>query len=212
MSQDLKIPPLTAGAYLRKRREAAGLTVDEVAAGCAGPPNRDTFAARLVAIEADQDVAAEPTIWIMKGCFHFDPEIYRNLVAGVPAGTAICRNCACSWNDACIGKPHNCYWAEPDLCSRCAAGVQAPPEPTFTIGARDPHAVTMMAILSYLRLGNLNQARRALEDGIREENRRQARAGLIPAEVDQTGGEYAATVALDMTAWRMTFLGERADV
>lgn len=35
-----------------------------------------------------------------------------------------CRDCGCSQNDACISQDGEaCYWAEPDLCSSCAAGA-----------------------------------------------------------------------------------------
>ena len=201
MTSDLPRAQLTAGAYLRKRRLAAGLTIDAVTAATApgATSNRTAFAQRLAAIEADKDAAAEPTIWILKGAFHFDAEIYRNLAAGLPAGTALCRHCACSWNDACIGAGANCHWAESDLCSGCA-GSSAPidvspaQEPSFTLKASDRHAIPVLAILASLRLGKWEHARRELEDAIANDRRQFL--------LDMKGGQNAAAAALEMTAWR----------
>lgn len=35
-----------------------------------------------------------------------------------PMGEMVCRGCGCSDNRAC---PGGCFWAAPNLCSRCAA-------------------------------------------------------------------------------------------
>lgn len=195
---------ITAGQYLRKRREAAGLSIDEVAAGFAQPSRRDLFAARLAEVEADRDALAEPTVSMLRGVFHFDPEIYRNLVAGLPAGTTVCRNCACSWKDACRGRPQNCYWAEPDLCSRCASGLPATTAPSFSIDATDPHAIALVAIAAALRLGNWSDAHRTLTEAIRDANTFARLAGASALNI--RGGEDAMAKALDMTEWRRAHL------
>lgn len=35
-----------------------------------------------------------------------------------------CRVCGCTQNSACVTEAGPCYWAEPDLCSACAADVE----------------------------------------------------------------------------------------
>jgi hypothetical protein len=193
---------LTAGAYLRKRREAAGLSIQEVAAGYAVGADRDAFVTRLARIEQNDDAAGPATLDRLVEIFRFDREIYRNLVAGLPAGTTLCRSCCCSWNDACRGSAPNCHWAEPDLCSRCAIPSQrrrrAKQEPSFTITASDPHAIAVLSILAFLRLGEWDQARKELDEVIGEG---QARARMR-APIDRKGGEDAAAMALDMTVFR----------
>lgn len=194
---------LTAGRYLRRRRWAAGLSVDEVAAGYAVGADRDAFAIRLQRIEQDEDAAGPATLDRMAEIFHFDREIYRNLVAGLPAGTALCRECSCSWQDACRGAPANCHWVEPDLCSRCAPISPTQPaqaDPSFTVSARDPHAIAILSILAFLRLGEWEQARRALDEAIRDD---QLRARVRPI-LDEKGGQDAAAAALDMSFFRDT--------
>ena len=202
-----KAPPIKAGAYLRKRREAAGLTIDEVAAGCALPPHRAAFAVRLRAIEADQDAAADETLKLLRGAFRFDRTIYRDLLSDLP-GRQICRNCACSFHDSCVGPGANCHWVEPDLCSRCASPGAVVPEPAFVLKASDPHSITVLSVLACLRLGEWNKARSALDDAIRAAGGRQRIASIAPAAIDRKGGEDLCTLALDMIGWRQVALGE----
>jgi len=186
---------ITAGAYLRKRREAVGLSIAEVAAGYAVGSDRDAFAARLDKIERDQDAAGPATLNRMVEIFRFDRDVYRNLIAGLPAGPTLCRVCACSWNDPCVGRGPNCHWAEADRCSRCAGATT---EPSLTLPASDPHAIAILSVLSFLRLGQWDKARRELDNAIRED---QARARVRPV-IDEKGGQYAAALALDMTHFR----------
>ncbi len=198
------LPPprdkLTAGAYLRRRREAAGLSIDEVAAGYAVGADRDAFAVRLRRIEADEDAAGPATLDRMAEIFRFDREIYRNLVAGVPAGTALCRECGCSWHDACTRSTLSRYWVAPDLCYGCSVGLKGKlaEEPSFTITASDPHAIAILSMLAYLRLGQWDQARKALDEAISEG---QARSRIRPT-IDDKGGQDAAATALDITLFR----------
>jgi hypothetical protein len=198
MSSSSTTPPITAGTYLRLRREAQGLSLEEITAGCALPANRAAFLHRLHEIEGDRDVATGHTLAALRDCFAFSTAIYANLVAGVPAGAALCRACACSWNDPCGSGAHACHWVEPDLCSRCAAGSRAEKraEPAFTLRASDPHAIALLSILAYLRLGEDDAARRELESVIADGARR--RAGCA---ADQRAGQDLAALALDMTEW-----------
>jgi hypothetical protein len=159
---------MSAGAYLRKRRQAAGLTPDQVAATCMVPPFHSRFAERLRQIEDDRDAAAEPTLILLRAAFHFIPGIYQALLTDLPV-SQICRNCGCSWCDACISIDGPCSWAEPDLCTACisaAGGEQHGPEPTFTVRAGDPYAVTALSILALLNLGEFVRAEQQLRQTI----------------------------------------------
>jgi hypothetical protein len=133
MTSILELPAVrpTAGMYLRKRREAAGLSIDEIALAITRQPPAKDHASAYVARELD---AAEREVSILppgllvnlRMTFPFDPEIYGFLVANVPT-PAICRVCACSWHDPCThldGTP--CAWAEPDLCTACAVTSRSP--------------------------------------------------------------------------------------
>lgn len=199
---------LTAGAYLRKRREAAKLSIAEIAAGCALPINREGFAMLLERVEADDDVLGDVSLERVSGAMRIDPSVYMNLAAGLPAGTTLCRECCCSWNDACTSRSGNCSWAEPDLCSRCAGeGARRKrdaswpgEEPSFVVTASDPHALHLLQILAALRLGQAATARRVLDEAIREDALR-SRAKRRPA-LDREGGHAATQAALDVQLWR----------
>jgi transcriptional regulator with XRE-family HTH domain len=192
---------LTAGQYLRKRREAAGLSIDEVAAGCAMPATRDAFAARLARIEGDDVTTSDITLAMLRSTFRFDRQIYHNLAAGLPAGTTLCRRCAYAWTDDAAGRPPT-YWPEPDLCARCAptAAAELPPEPAMIVGAANPFAVPVITILGLLELGNWADARLALDDAIRDASSL-ARIGSAPAAAAEQGMSTLA-VAQAMTEWR----------
>lgn len=119
-------PPMTPSAYLRLRREAAGLTIAQVAA-------------RLPTTHIDADMAASvirsletpgararhrATLAALRTVFAFDIDIYQQL-ATEPAArhSQICRGCGCSTDDACVeADGHTCCgWALPTLCTRCMA-------------------------------------------------------------------------------------------
>lgn len=133
------LPPaatLTAGAYLRKRREAGELSLNDVVLGVTGRPVATSAAAtllwrRLDAAERDVTALDDGDLHAIRRFFRFVPEIYRNLVAELPSGQ-LCRDCACSWTDPCEhndGEP--CAWAEPDLCTACAVSPADPaPKPS----------------------------------------------------------------------------------
>jgi hypothetical protein len=113
---------LVAGAYLRTRREAAGLSLGDVARAYVHH-GLDNHAARLLFAEAEAGttVLNESTLLRLTGVFRFDPEIYLALAEGIPV--SVCRVCACSWNDPCTGAPHGgCAWtdASETLCTACS--------------------------------------------------------------------------------------------
>ncbi len=122
---------ISPGTYLRKRREAAGLSSVDVAAMIVTEPRlpEHDLIYWLDRIEADVVPATFRTITCLRCCFSFDIEVLEELVAIqlAPARATIvppprlCRVCACSERDACNVEPFgNCSWAAEDLCSACA--------------------------------------------------------------------------------------------
>jgi len=94
---------MTPGAYLNKRREAAGVELSTI---------RDVD---LAAIEANQVELTIRDAIRLELHFDFDQAVLRDLVAGVEV--EVCRGCGCSQWDPCV--PDSCHWIEPDLCSAC---------------------------------------------------------------------------------------------
>lgn len=126
--------PISPGVYLRKRREHAGLTRDEVAHLLSHrAAHRPLYLEEITELEEDRSHAADVMLHKLQYCFRFDRFVYHALVACsldefLPR-PQVCRNCACSWMDACgtpgAGQP--CHWVDGDstLCSACL-----PVEPT----------------------------------------------------------------------------------
>lgn len=126
---------MTPGIYLRKRREAAGLSLGEVARqlalfqlgvfGC----GRSDILPQLERIEAGAAALTRAQADLLRNVLAFDPSVYNRLLAGdtLPQ-PPICRVCACSFFDPCDTSATDqggsfraaCHWAEPDLCSACA--------------------------------------------------------------------------------------------
>ena len=124
---------ISPGTYLRKRREAAGLSSADVAAMIVTEPRlpEHSLIYWLDRIEADVVPATFRTITCLRCCFSFDIEVLEALVAIqlAPARASIeppprlCRNCGCSERDACgdeTAPSWACSWVEADLCSACA--------------------------------------------------------------------------------------------
>lgn len=125
---------MTPGAYLRKRREAAGLSLDQVAGQLAALPwalvrpsaqEIASLAARLAVAEADQDNLTVPQAELLRNAFRFDIYVYQTLLwarygdRNTPL-PQLCRHCACSWCDPCLHHGSPCQWVARDLCSACA--------------------------------------------------------------------------------------------
>lgn len=111
-------PEITAGAYLRLRREAAGLSRREVAAMIfSDPVGVPAVIAVIEEAETDAIILGDFDLARLSAAFLFVPGIYRCLVDGLPASD-ICRGCGCSWTDAC---PGGCAWADASrtLCTTC---------------------------------------------------------------------------------------------
>lgn len=128
--------PMTPGTYLRKRREAAGVSRELAAVAfmpCSNPPyHPPTLVAQVLNIarwlgelESDQRQVDGIALMQMSGVVPFEREAYDRLVAlhlGVDvAPPSICRECGCGVLTACIDQGHPCAWSEadPNLCTAC---------------------------------------------------------------------------------------------
>lgn len=134
---------MSPGVYLRKRREAAGLTLGEVARQLAAMQfgivhlDRANVLAQLEKIEDTEAGLTLPQAQVMRHIFPFDVGIYDQLLdhhlaakeeREALAQPPICRVCACSFFDPCDTSATDqggsfraaCHWAELDLCSACA--------------------------------------------------------------------------------------------
>ncbi|USU08923.1 hypothetical protein NF700_00940 [Sphingomonadaceae bacterium OTU29MARTA1] len=118
--------PLTPAAYLRLRREAAGLTERRVAGMLARKAEDVTPAFYLVhVLETPGNVARKAeTLESLRDVFPFDPDVYRQL-ATEPAHLhpRICRGCGCSHWDPCGDGQDACAWATDTACTRCLPDV-----------------------------------------------------------------------------------------
>jgi hypothetical protein len=118
---------ITPGAYLKRRRIRSGLSIADVAARVATEPRTPEHLRGewLELIEADAAPATFGTVVALRIAYHFDLTVLAQLEAiaqgaELPA-PVLCRVCSCSDNDACMDALGcACFWAEPDLCSRCA--------------------------------------------------------------------------------------------
>lgn len=141
---------MTPGTYLKKRREAAGLDLRQLAAGLAmlpwaiRPASRadiDRLVGHLENAEADRDNLTIDQAALARNLFAFDLDVYQQLLwrhydpvaRGSPWSLPeprVCRECACSWHDPCHTR-HNgpCAFTErdPGLCTACARRQAAHP-------------------------------------------------------------------------------------
>jgi hypothetical protein len=129
------MPSLSPGTYLRRRREAAGLSIDDVALTTdTFPQTCARYRADLIAsIEADDIPITPGTAIVLRMRYVFDPLILDQL-AMIHAGSMIlepriCRVCACSWNDPCRDASAfgRCAWSKDDdyLCTSCVDKPEA---------------------------------------------------------------------------------------
>ena len=121
--------PISPGTYVRLRREALGITLDDLSLclETAPPISARTRAEWLAQMEADTAPISMLSGLAIADIVRFDLVVLSRLIA-VDDGArdvlvpALCRRCACSEMDACDG---GCSWAEPDLCSVCASAVES---------------------------------------------------------------------------------------
>jgi hypothetical protein len=145
--------PMSPGTYLRKRREAAGLSVGDVARRLialpvavrrVSPDEIGRLTARLGWIEGDRDYLTESQAALLTEVLPMDGEVYLQLTllhaigpdriawSGLPV-PQVCRECACSWHDPCQPRTSGdrpCSWsADPTLCTHCELAAVAVPVP-----------------------------------------------------------------------------------
>lgn len=140
-------PAMLPGRYLQLRRQASGLTIEQVAVRISPRPSRwHETAAALVALEAGDPL---PTGFTALGlamqltmAVQFDFNAWQALVehAADPDSELplprLCRSCGCSFFDPCVPDPEaglGCAWrgrdevGDADLCTACPLPGQAPP-------------------------------------------------------------------------------------
>lgn len=117
---------MTPGTYLRLRREAAGLTLDEVGfvtetvpSVCARVRSEWIGAIEQGVVPVSIDVALALQI-----AFPFDFDVLVKLCALqarlIDRAPPLCAACGCSEQDACVaGDAGPCAWIGPALCSAC---------------------------------------------------------------------------------------------
>jgi len=124
------IAPVTADRYLRLRREAAGLTILQVARHMfANDDGKAQIAVDLITALETPGVRAKVNLTLdrLSLAFAFDPDVYHQL-AHDPADRhpRVCAGCGCSQNDACVSADGHdcCAWSSTSrpgaaLCTRC---------------------------------------------------------------------------------------------
>ncbi len=138
---------ITPGTYLRLRRVAAGLSIDDVAMMIATEPRMDAIgrAEWLRLIEADVADIGAVAISALRYAFAFDAMVLIRLgdLRTIPDLTVprICINCGCSANDSCktLGRC-GCDWASEDLCTECVSGHPGEAEASPPIDDEDADA------------------------------------------------------------------------
>jgi hypothetical protein len=120
--------PLKPAHYLQLRREAASLSIDDVAAALAPRIFDRPAAAGLVRMLETPGFTARysRTLQRLAKIFPFDPGVYRQL-ADEPADRhpRVCRSCGCShWDPNPGDTMGNCLWQTPTMCTRCEGLAQ----------------------------------------------------------------------------------------
>ena len=136
-SRDLAAHP---GAYLKYRRQAQRLSLEEVAAALPTEPHLQAHdrVAWLERIEADVVPANAHTIAALRTVYRFDVTVLVTLAAiargewSPDRAPQLCRICACSWSDPCAHSGEACGWATRDLCTACVCAPHPAPLPSAT--------------------------------------------------------------------------------
>lgn len=125
---------IAPGLFLRRRREAHGLSREDLALRLetSPPVSARSRAEHLAALEDGvQPITINDALALQRE-LHFDWHVLLVLSA-IAIGhadarelPALCRVCACSEHDPCedvvLGS---CAWKEPDLCTACARAARA---------------------------------------------------------------------------------------
>ncbi|EJU14802.1 hypothetical protein LH128_01824 [Sphingomonas sp. LH128] len=128
---------MSPGTYLQKRREAAGLTVEQLAVALGVSPGTirpirggdfDRLKARLLAAEKGNPSLTMQQAALVRRIFHFDLSIYELLLIRESCETPsdfpepqICSGCGASWLDtcACPAAPAAALAPNPTICTVC---------------------------------------------------------------------------------------------
>jgi Cdc6-like AAA superfamily ATPase len=131
--------PLSPGAYLQRRRKAAGLEIRDLASRLSALRNaliearelpagalaiRQDFVKLIIMLEAKGVRARHPeTLEAIAAVMPFDAAVYQQLAYGnARRQPRVCRGCGCSTHDSCQDEQWgSCSWASPTQCSHCAA-------------------------------------------------------------------------------------------
>lgn len=121
---------MTPGTYLAKRRSAAGLSIDDVAAMVSTSPRLGEVDRCAWIDRIEQDVAAiSPDVAAaLADAFPFSRRTLQQLIdlrsygEGAVEQPRICMGCGCSDLDPCVDRVTHvaCAWAAEDLCTSCA--------------------------------------------------------------------------------------------
>lgn len=122
------LKPLTPAGYLRLRRNAARMTIDQVAERIEPRLHRrGDIATMLRNLERDGVTARQIDILRpLQRAFPIDLEVYAQL-RDEPADRhpSVCRVCGCSANDRCTGEHRGqCRRETADLCSACEPALE----------------------------------------------------------------------------------------
>ncbi len=113
---------MTPANYLRLRRKASGLTLEQVAERLMSRAGfRLMVVAFLRVLETDGCTAKHRDhIERLTSIFPLDPDVYFQLVND-PADSLprICSGCGCSAYDPCTAAGGTCRFVAPDACDRC---------------------------------------------------------------------------------------------
>ena len=107
---------MTPGTYLRKRREAAGLSQLDVA--------RRTRLDQSELSKMERGARPISPIWATLLSVHigFPDDVLIALIRGDTPAPRVCSECACSEYDPCFDDLFDdpCHWVSATLCSSCA--------------------------------------------------------------------------------------------
>jgi hypothetical protein len=116
---------LAPAAYLRLRRQAAGLSIHDAAARIAtGPEELRRMIGLLRRLETPGRTALfRGTIENLRAAFPLDAAVYWQLAEDpLDRHPRVCLGCGCTAHDACSADDGtSCTWSTPLRCSRCAA-------------------------------------------------------------------------------------------
>lgn len=120
---------MTPGRYLMLRREAAGLSIEDVAAMVHTSPHLGEVdrVGWLRRIEADIAALSVDVIMALHGRYRFSGPVLTALIDARSFGTdaiavpSICHNCGCSQFDACFDGHATCAWHNESeiICTSC---------------------------------------------------------------------------------------------